>query len=313
MNTQATRSKKSSRPRRRRSNHVVTKKQLSGGKFTPPTNPPDVTYQPWIPITLVISFSVSSGNTKGLEWKVSSIDGYLRAQVDPTKRGFNQITKGDERFVVQYRLISIAAWNLTGRVIALAVDDFTDATSDAGARDQLVGLVDTGTSVHTPAVGYTLPYSHQNHVLRTDDKQGDMNLFDVTTNAGQCVVYVKVLYRFDGPIKHPSIISPAQEIERVITKISNRISKMQEPSKMEIVMNGIKYVAEAVAVINAGTDSVPSSSHATARQMFPDPGTDIRLISHTHDDYSDADVDACSSGFDKVSLKSEEPSLQDEA
>lgn len=260
MSTQASRSKNSNRRRNRPSNqarrpapntsNLVTKRALSGGKITPPSNPPDVTYQPWYPTTLVISHSTA------LNWTTNSVLSYLRSQIDPTKRGFNQKSNptDDNRFVIQYRLLSVTAWNLTGRVIALSVDDFSDTFADSGARDQLCGLVDTGTSIHTPAVGYVLPYHLQHHVLRTDDKQGDMNLFDVTTNSGNCVTYVKILWRFDGPIKHPSIVSPINEIEEVVTTISNKIVKTQEASKLELVVNGIKYVAQAVAVLGSGSD-----------------------------------------------------------
>lgn len=222
-------------------------KQISGGKFTPPTNPPDVTYLPWNPLTLVISHS------KALNFQVKSVLDYLRAQVDPTKRGFNQTTTGDSRFVVQFRLLSIMAWNLSGRVISLSVDDFTDSSADAGGRDQLCGLVDTGTTTHTPAVGYYLPMHAQQHVLRTDTKQSDMFLFDVSGTSGQFVTYVKILYRFDGPVNHPTILSPVQDIEKTLNKISNKILKQKETSTLELIWNGVKYTAEAVAVIGAVT------------------------------------------------------------
>lgn len=236
------------RPQRTANSQYVTKKQMSGGRFTPPTNPPDVTYMPWHPVTLVIAHSDT------LDFQVKSVTSYLRYQLDPTNRGFNQTKTGDTRFVVQFRLMSIAAWNLTGRVVSLSIDDFMDSEADKGARDQICGLVDTGTSTHTPCVGFTLSHAHQQHVLRTDDKQDDMYLFSVTGSAGQFVTYVKILYRFDGPAKHPKILSPTQEIEKVVTNISNKILKMKEPSTLELTLNGVKYVAEAVALIGSVGD-----------------------------------------------------------
>lgn len=224
----------------------VTKRAMSGGKFTPPTNPPDVTYMPWHPVTLVISHS------SNLEFKVNDIKTYLRSQLDPTSRGFNKLDTGDSRFVVQYRVLQVTSWNLTGRVISLAVEDYRDTAANTGGREQICGLVDTGSSLHTPAVGYTLPHSLASHVLRTDDKYAEEYVFIVSAPSGnQCITYVKTLYRFDGPARHPKVLSPLNEIERVVTKISNKISKMNEPSTLELTLNGVKYVAEAVALVGA--------------------------------------------------------------
>lgn len=258
MSTRRSRSNKAKAlkmPDRSKGQQFVTKKQMNGGKFTPPTNPPDVTYIPWVPVTLVISH-------KGpLSFKVNDIKTYLRKQLDPTSRGFNQSDSGDKRFVVQYRVLKVQSWNLTGRVIALSIDDFIDSSANTGGRDQLCGLVDTGTSTHTPAVGYQLPHSHAHHVLRTDDKQAEEYLIDVSApGSDQCITYLTILYRFDGPAKHPSVLSPIVEVRETLDALSNRIMKYREPSKLELVLNGVKYVAEAVAVLSGA--QVPSSSDA---------------------------------------------------
>lgn len=236
----------------------MTKRQMLGGKFTPPTNPPDITYMPWHPVTLVISHS------KTLDFQVKHFKDYLKAQLDPTNRGFNQTSSGDKRFVIQVRLLQISAWNLTGRVIALSVDDYTDSLADSGARDQLCGLVDTGSSLHIPCVGYTLSQAHQQHVLRTDDKQDNMYLFQVSGSTGeQFITYVKILYRFDGPAKHPTILSPLQEIRDTVSDLSNEIAKREEPSTLELTVNGVRYLAEAVTILSGDAPAVsrlPQSS-----------------------------------------------------
>lgn len=234
-----------------------------GGKFTPPTNPPDITYIPWNPVTLVLTF------TGHLSLTVNDVKGYLRKQLDPTNRGFNPLDAGDGRFVIQFRLHRVQCWNLTGRVLSLSVQDFMDASSNSGGRDQLCGLVDTGTSTHTPALGYQLPASHFHHVLRTDDKMAREILIDFSSpSSDQCIAYLSILYRFDGPARHPTILSPIGEIQRTLTKVSNKILKNQESSKVELVMNGVKYVAEAVAVI-AG-NSCNLGDNATAPSELSD-------------------------------------------
>lgn len=249
----------------------VTKKQMNGGRFTPPTNPPDVTYIPWNSVTLVIS------HTGQLSLKVNNIKTYIRKQLDPTGRGFNPADSGDSRFVIQYRILKVQSWNLTGRVIALSIDDFIDSSADSGGRDQLCGLVDTGTSTHTPAVGYQLPSAHSHHVLRTDDKQANEYIIDVSApGSDQCITYISMLYRFDGPAKHPTVLSPIVEVQKTLDRLSNRIMKYKEPSKMELVLNGVKYVAEAVAVLS-GVDLPSTSSDALNKDAVFDD--EAKLIS----------------------------------
>lgn len=229
----------------------VTKKEMNGGAYRPPTNPPQVTFMPWHSVTLVIS------HTSDLSVKVNDLMSYLKSQLDPTGRGFNATTTGDKRFVVQLKLRSISSWNLTGRVISLSVEDFSDTTTASGGRDQLCGLVDTGTSTHTPAVGYRIPSSLTHHVLRTDDVSGPSYLFTVTAPSGsQCVTYVSLMYRFDGPAKHPEILSPIAEVEQSLNKVVDRLNQEKPRSTIDIILNGIKYTAEAVAVVGAiGVDS----------------------------------------------------------
>lgn len=255
----------------------VTRRHLTGGRFTPPSNPPDVNFMPWVPVTLVIS------HKEHLSFKVQDILTYLKAQVDPTGRGFNKETSGDKRFVIQFRLLTIMAWNLSGRVISLSVDDFTDSIADADGRDQLCGLVDTGTVTHTPAVGYTLPLSAQQHVLRTDDKNKDMYLFDVNGSGGQFMTYIKILYRFDGPARHPSVTSPVEETNDMLGQISNKIVQKRDPSTLELTINGMKYVAEAVTLLSATSHPPPV--------IDPELIQRVRKLSLKSDESSYAGVD----------------------
>lgn len=143
----------------------VTKKSLNGGKIQLPLNPPDVVYQPWINVTLVDTFKGTQ------EYKVQDMLNLLRKQVDPTRRGFNQTTSGDSRFVLQLRFFEVHAWNMSGHIISLSAEDFLDTQAAKGGREQLCGFVDTGTNQHIPCLGYLYPSSHRFHVVRTDDQE----------------------------------------------------------------------------------------------------------------------------------------------
>lgn len=211
------------------------------------TNPPIVDYQPWNHITLVKFF-------KGTESvQTQHILEMLRAQVDPMKRGFNQQTSGDLRFVVQLKLKSVRAWNLTGKILALSVDDFNEQETAKDERDQLCGVIDTGTATHSPAVGFILPKNLQEKVIRTDDKQGDDYLF--TSQVGdsdQGILYINIEYRFDGPIVLPKYFTPLDYINSGFTTVAQGLdsqitataSLSKKTSDMKKVLSRLKEISE---------------------------------------------------------------------
>lgn len=217
MSTKQIKKRNTKRTKQNTSNKFVTHSQIKGGRFSPPTNPPDLTYQPWHPITLVSSLTGQKDNNLQLNHFLD----ILRKQLDPTSRGFNQQKTGDARFVAQFRFQSFQLWNLSGKIIALSITDFTESASASGGRDQLCGLIDTGSSFHIPTVGYTLPIGHQNHVLRVDDIEGKDIIVNIACGVGDnLMLYTRVLWRFDGPVKIPSISvsqirDTSEEVERI--------------------------------------------------------------------------------------------------
>lgn len=218
-----------------------------------PMNPPDMIYMPWQHVTLVSFGSPISGQEV---FQVNDILGLLRKQLDPHNRGFNQVQSGDGRFVVQFRLKTIRAWNMSGYMIALAVDDFVDTVGAKGDRDQMFSGVDTGSSTTIPRIGFQLPASHRSMVLRTDDTTGEEYLFTVQVAArDRAMIYIDIEYRFDGPPKIHSVNSPAIEMVRVATSsrtvlnsIRETTEKIQEhqPDVMDELVDDVKKVASFV-------------------------------------------------------------------
>lgn len=193
-----------------KSKNTVTRDQVFGGKLSPPSNPPDVAYQPWFHVTLV---DVATTN---VTYDVISITSILKHQLDPENRGFNQTTTGDKRFILQMKLDSIRTWNLTGKVIALSVVDFIDTSSAQGGREQLCGYVDTGSTTSTPKVGFKYPLSHRQHVIRSDDKEGDIAICTISASTGdQLITYINLLFKFDGPVKLPTMFSSFQVLSDI--------------------------------------------------------------------------------------------------
>lgn len=200
--------------------HFVTKADVKGGKLNVSVNPPEITFQPWMPLTVMIQHG-------GGEYKatVNSIASVLVAQVDPLRHALRAANDNSVNALggplFQFRFRSVRAWNLTGHMIALSVNDLTDNTKDN--TDCLCGLVDTGSNSHVPAVGYELPLSHRDIVLRNNKQDKDDNLFHIITPAGDStIIYVNIFWRFDGPSKFSSFTSSMLSmIKQIRNKVAN--------------------------------------------------------------------------------------------
>lgn len=184
-----------------RRSEYVTRRELKGGKMDVPTNPPSVAYQPWMPVTVV-----HAGVSGEITITVSDLINQLISQIDPTKHAILPPDRNNRpTAVINIRLRSVRAWNMTGKMIALSVDDFSDADKAIADVDTLCGLVDTGSASHVPAVGYDLPESHKNIVLRNGtDNSTDKSavLYHVISGSDDsCIIYTNIFWKCDGPAK----------------------------------------------------------------------------------------------------------------
>lgn len=261
LNTQGPRNNKSTARSRQWKNvrsqgtsqaRYVTKRSLDGGRFSPLNNPPDVNYQPWYSTTVVIS------NTKAdTEVTVATIVSKLKQQVDPINTFFSQSP------VLQLKIHEITAWNLTGKLIALSVTDFSDVNSSKSDREQLCGLVDAGTNNHIPAVGYLLPANFRNTVLRNDDIQSKIVIFNVQCSSdNQTLIYIRLSWKGDGPVKIPKLFGTFQALANIETStghvksIKNKITEAIKrlPDTVKTVKSGVEMAAMLVAVLGDTED-----------------------------------------------------------
>lgn len=234
---------------------LVTRKQLTGGKFTPPSNPPDVTAQPWYP--LVLSWTANPGLTT-----FSTLVAKFRAELDPHSTGFNQaiFASGDPKsFRVQFRFKKVVTWNLTGKAISLTIyDDLEQNNTD---KDQLGGWTDCGGPSYFPAIGFIYPYSHANRVHRPDEKLKDTVIFQTTASASSdtLLMHLSVLWRFDGSVKALGTL-PSNE-ERLLAAIKNLAGQIRQnqPSTLSRVVDGVRKTASLVSVIAAPEGPGPSA------------------------------------------------------
>lgn len=228
-----------------------------------PENPPEVTFQPWNSLTVVDYFDAK------LQCTIHSLTKQMRTQLDPTSHAFKDIGKTYD--VSEFRLLikvqSIRAWALSGKMIALSVEDFMVPNKDLAAVDQLCGLVDVGNAHHTPAVGFKLPISHQSCVLR-DTKENNQTIFEIVCD-GPAIAYVTVLWRCDGPSKLPqfnagieqlvrelrnSSLQSTRSVKNIETKTGKLVTKLDElikkqPSLINEILKTGSLEAAAVSLI----------------------------------------------------------------
>lgn len=187
------RGQRTSAPRR----SAVTRHELSGGSIHVPSNPPSVTPQPWNHLTVV--YTGYTPTTGEITFKVSDLSDQIKAHIDLISTGPNSTP------IFDFKLQCIRVLNLTGHMIAISVDDYSDAVKTTSDVDALCGLVATGSSSHTSAVGYDLPSPHHNIVMRngsssaTDKK---VILYHVMAPVSDTVImHTTTLWKFDGPSK----------------------------------------------------------------------------------------------------------------
>lgn len=205
----------------------ISRKEVKGGKLNVPPNPPDVTYQPWYPATVVMQHGGGE-----LKCTLETLANTLVKQIDPLTHAFRAVddTKVNKRGgpLFQVRVRNVRAWNLTGHMIALSVNDLTANTKSN--TDTLCGIVDTGATTHTPAVGYELPQSHRDLVFHNDGQDMDDPIFHVITPPNDAsIIYVGVFWRCDGPSKFSAF---AQSMLSLASKATVRNKALASNNKI---------------------------------------------------------------------------------
>lgn len=250
--------------RRQRDTRYVTKKEMRGGEMQVPSNPPGINHQPWFQTTVV-----HAGVSGDITIKVSDLISQLVRQLDPHGHGFAPSSANNSLGpVVNIRVRSIRAWNLSGRMVALSVDDYSDTEKAISDVDTLCGLVDTGSSAHIPAVGYELPESHKNIVLRNgSDKSTDRDavIYHVVSAANDAVIiYTSIYWKFDGPAKfsafHNQMLASVRRIERSANNIDRTLEIMKENAEEcdhgSTIVDGVRKIAPFVIATAASSGSV---------------------------------------------------------
>lgn len=223
--------------------HFVTRRSLNGGKFIPVNDPPQLAYQPWNHITL-------AWYEKPADHNFGDLVNQIKKQMDPNNTGFS------DKLAIQMKIHSVRVWNVTGKHVSLTVYDFLDIDD----KDQLCGVMDAGSNTGIPRLGYELPLTFRQHVMRNDESTGKRKLFTTSAASNDTLLhYIRMEWRFDGPIKGPSLDLDWErrsfETQVKTLEYSEATSKTvqklldAQPSTIERIISGITHHAAEVAML----------------------------------------------------------------
>nr|UNZ11832.1 hypothetical protein [Zeya Brook chaq-like virus 2] len=233
-----------------------------GARYSPPTNPPDTTAQPWWSLVL-------SSIRKPGDYTFDSLVTDFLKQVG-TGYTFNPTSYNTDRgspFRIQFRIERVAVWNLSGRIVSLSVWDVEerqDATTDTTQTDLLGGWVDCGGVQCFPAIGYQYPSSHHRRVYRPDPRYASVKILTTTGGTSDSILYhIHVHWRADGTAKFSTIKSDVEEITDSVSEVKvalDSISNKEGPSLATRTLSNVGVIAANYVIPLALGDSIPGTS-----------------------------------------------------
>lgn len=268
-----------------------------GRKYSPPTNPPDVTAQPWWGVTLCTI-------RKPGDYTFSDLHKDFFTQVGG-KNTFNQTdwnTDASNAFRFQVRISKATVWNLTGRLVSLVVWDIEEITYTNATHsevDILGSWVDCGGPAHFPAVGYYYPSTHSRRVFRPDPRYQDYKILTTAASASDSILYhLKIEWRSDGtPGNKALVTNPVAE--RIVSRLGPKIDRVAEAvisaekereekssTVKELVVDGVSAAANYVIPIAFN----PLLGTATTIASICSLSLDDDSYSHLSQDNADPDT-----------------------
>lgn len=208
-----------------------------GNPYTPLSNPPGTTAQPWRPLV------ISSINAPG-DYTFTSLIEDFQAQLNTSKFTFNTVSFNTDTgtpFRIQIRLEKVSVWNLTGKILSLSVWEIPEpsTTQATTEKTQLGSWVDCGGPSCFPSVGYNYPESHRHRVYRPDPLLAKQVILSTTSAAGDRILcHLHILCKTDGFPKFPTVGDIVSESLRNIEASTGALSSASKPSIVDHVVDG---------------------------------------------------------------------------
>lgn len=229
-----------------------------GSRYSPPTNPPDTTAQPWW--SLVIS-SIRKPGDYTFDTLVTDFLKQVGQGLTFNPTGYN--TDTGKPFRIQLRVERVAVWNLSGRIVSLSVWDVEerhDATTQSTQTDLLGGWVDCGGANCFPSVGYSYPSSHHRRVYRPDPRYAEVKLFTTTGGSSDWILYhIHIHWRADGLTKFSTVKSEVEEITDSVVDLKVALDK-EGPSLASRTLQNVGRIAANYVIPLALGESIPGTS-----------------------------------------------------
>lgn len=229
-----------------------------GARYSPPTNPPDTTAQPWWPIVI-------SSIRKPGDYTFNALVTDFLKQVG-TGNTFNPASYNTDKgtpFRLQVRVERVAVWNLSGRIVSLSVWDVEerhDASTETTQTDLLGGWVDCGGANCFPAIGYKYPSSHHRRVYRPDPRYSNVKLFTTTGGTNDWILHhIHVFWRADGTAQFATVKSEVEEITDSVTDLKYTLDK-EGPSLASRTLENVGVIAANYVIPLALGDHIPGTS-----------------------------------------------------
>jgi len=180
------------RNNRMRSNRIppAVKGELHGKKTKPRADPTSITQIPWWPLTIETTVSIPGSLV------VYNMDALMSDFAKQTSISLNS-----QDMAASLRIISVTAWETTGKKLGLYPYDWT---KEGGETDILVNLQDTPARNAWARLGYKWPASYSTQVLNTGGEGHNTNIFafdardPLVSNAqspGVVTIHLKILWK----------------------------------------------------------------------------------------------------------------------
>lgn len=272
-----------------------------GARYTPATNPPDTTSQPWW--SLVISSIRKPGDYTFTEL----VKDFLK-QVG-TGYTFNSTTFDQDsgtpfRFCV--RIERVVVWNLTGRIVSLSVWDVeerSNASDTTTQTDLLGGWVDCGGASCFPAIGFRYPSSHHRRVYRPDPRYASVKIVTTTGGSSDSILHhIHIQWRADGVSKFTTVKSEVEEITNTVQEqvglLKDAIDEKEGPSLAKRTVANLGVIAanyvipltlEEPAILGSAAHiaNIVANSSSTPIEKDSVQSPDLRSLAESLGSYDD--------------------------
>lgn len=190
-----------------------TGRSIVGRRFSPGSNPPDITLLPFNNLTLV---HVGKADKGVYEFTSEDVCNEIVKQIDPDKRSFNMAPE------LEFKPASIRIWNMTGKTASLVVFDHLNQES---TNATLCSTMDVAASTSYASVGYEYPTAHKSTTLR----KGKRKMFTVVVGASnEAMIYFSLHWKIVGI---PAVISSVDLILQMRNQVSVIKSEMNKQTK----------------------------------------------------------------------------------